>query len=502
MHKIFDRKDLKNFDNIIVYGAGYFGNYILRYLSHYGFDKRKVTVMDVNWKKKSPMFGYVATEPNFMPASNKGINTIVIIAMNRKKYTTTIDNLYAQFLNAGYNTIIGFEAFMGVEVISENQFIVDTPPLLYQDEIDFSDMKPLVKPIAFYLPQFHEIPENSKWWGEGFTEWTNVKKARPKYVGHYQPREPHDDLGYYDLSDVKIIRKQAAMAKRHGIYGWNIYYYWFSGKTLLTKPLDLILENKDIDIHFCLTWCNHSWSKSWVGNKHETLIECEYLEHDPEKFIDDIKKYIDDERYIKVDGKPLVSVYLAQDMVDASDIIERWRNRAREIGIGEIYVNSTIRPFTLAELGLQATFDSEMEFFSWWYAFAAENPKLYQMEKDNEFISSIISRYVDFVRGYKNITSENNNAAYMCVPCGFDNTPRYEKNYRLHSLEFSLNDYYNFVKYATEQTIAQGKEYMFLFAWNEWAESAYLEPDKKTGYAMLNTLSKAINGLPLDYKGI
>ncbi|MCL2839574.1 MAG: glycoside hydrolase family 99-like domain-containing protein [Defluviitaleaceae bacterium] len=498
MYKKFDRKKLKKFDNIIIYGAGRFGNYILRYLSHYRFDKNKITVMDVNWKTKTLMSDYLAVEPNFNPPKN-GVNTIVIIAISSKKDSSTVDNLYSKFLNAGYKTIIKFEEFMYAEIIPEDQFTFDSSPPPYQDAIDFSHMNPQVKPIAFYLPQFHEIPENSKWWSEGFTEWTNVKKARPKYTGHYQPREPHDDLGYYDLSDVDVIRKQAAMAKRHGIYGWNIYYYWFSGKKLLTKPLDLILENKDIDINFCLTWCNHSWSKTWVGNDNEILIECKYLEDDPEKFMDDVKKYMDDKRYIKVDGKPLISIYLTQNMVNASDIIKRWRNRAREIGIGEIYVNSTIRPRTLAELGLQDAFDSEMEFYSWWYAFGIEDPRLYQIERDNEVVTPIISRYVDFVEGYKNITSVSDFSAYMCVPCGFDNTPRYDKNYRLHSLEFSLKDYYDLLKYAVEKTIAQNKEYMFLFAWNEWAESAYLEPDKKTGYAMLNTLSKAINGLPFEY---
>jgi len=179
----------------------------------------------------------------------------------------------------------------------------------YEDNIDFSRHTTDIKAVAFHLPQFHQIPENDLWWGEGFTEWTNTKKARPLFNGHYQPREPHDDIGYYDLSDVETLRKQVRLARQHGIYGFCFYHYWFSGKRLLEKPLDILLENPDININFCLCWANENWTRRWDGKDRELLIEQKYEEQDPLKFIKDLETYLKDDRYIRVNGKPMLLIY-------------------------------------------------------------------------------------------------------------------------------------------------------------------------------------------------
>jgi len=489
---------LSKYDKILVYGAGAAGSVFLRFLSTISFDKNKVVVWDMKWEKIKYRHGFKVTMPDF---DNKiGNNTLVVIALMGSENAPLANELQKKFLDEGYKNVIFFSETFGLKVMYENEFEGKEgyADFTYQEDIDFSHMTSLVKPIAFYLPQFHEIPENDEWWGKGFTEWVNVKKARPRYKGHYQPREPHDYLGYYDLSDVDVIRKQANLAKSHGIYGWSMYYYWFSGKTLLTKPIDLLLENKDIDIKFCLTWCNHSWTKSWVGDSQKELIKCEYLPNDPEKFIDDIKKYMVDDRYIKIDGKPLISVYWVHEMPNAKDIVARWRKRAIEIGIGDLFILSLIKPYTLSEMGLQDVFDAETEFASWQYAlFSGRVTQLKSI--DEILVARLITYYSDLVKYYKHVIEMGDYKSYLSCLGGFDNTPRYETNSSIHDFQFSLKDYYDMVKFVTEETIARGREFMFVFAWNEWAESVYLEPDKKFGYALINTFSKALHGLPLQY---
>lgn len=178
--------------------------------------------------------------------------------------------------------------------------------------MDFSNFKTDIKTIALYLPQFYSFNENDEWWEKGFTEWYNVRRSKPLYNGHHQPRIPGDNLeylGYYDLTNVEFIKKQIELAKTHGIYGFGIYYYWFSGKRLLEKPLDILLNHKEIEFKFLLIWANEDWTRRWNGYEGKILIEQEYKESDPYNFIKDIKKYIIDRRYIKINDKPIIGLY-------------------------------------------------------------------------------------------------------------------------------------------------------------------------------------------------
>ena len=180
---------------------------------------------------------------------------------------------------------------------------IDNHISLYEENIDFSNNITDIKTIALYLPQYHSIKENDKWWGKGFTEWKNVKKAKSLYKGHHQPRIPGDEtnyLGYYNLTNPETIKKQVKLAKSHGIYGFGIYYYWFSGKRLLELPLNILLNNKDIIIKFFLIWANENWTRRWDGKDNEILIKQDYKEIDSENFIKDIVIYLKDERYIRI----------------------------------------------------------------------------------------------------------------------------------------------------------------------------------------------------------
>ena len=165
---------------------------------------------------------------------------------------------------------------------------------IYQDDERFPRLEPEARAIAFYLPQYHTFPENDEWWGKGFTEWTNTRKAKPRFPGHYQPRTPHKDIGYYDLSQVETLKRQAALAKTHGIEAFCMYCYWFDGKKLMEKPLELLVSHPEIKLKFCLCWANENWTRTWDGQEKSVLIQQNYSEENDIRFIQDLKKYITD----------------------------------------------------------------------------------------------------------------------------------------------------------------------------------------------------------------
>jgi len=370
----------------------------------------------------------------------------------------------------------------------------------YQDDIDFTNYQTIVKTIVFYLPQFHRIMENDKWWGDGFTEWTNTKKTTPRFNEHYQPREPHDDIGYYDLSNIETLKKQSLLAKKHGIYGFCFYYYWFSGKWLLEKPIDMLLEHKEIDINFCLCWANENWTRKWDGANSDVLMQQKYLKDDPIRFIEDIKKYIDDPRYIKIDNKPIIIVYNPGEIFEIKKVFNIWRVRAKEIGIGEILIwtcrtnNNTAKIINISNI-----IDAEVEFppnNCWYKTIEVRNINTYNK-------SAYINNYQKLVEIInKRIQSEKRSKKpiYRCAMLGWDNAARRENEWTTF-YAYSLKAFYKWVNLNITDAFKRLKineRLIFINAWNEWAEGTYLEPDKKYGYANINTLSKAICSLPFD----
>jgi hypothetical protein len=364
----------------------------------------------------------------------------------------------------------------------------------YQKNIDFSKYEPKVKAIAFYLPQFHTIPENDKWWGEGFTEWTNTRKAKPRFNDHYQPREPHRDIGYYDLKNIDVLKKQAKLAKQHGIYGFCFYLYWFSGKRLLEKPLDLLLNHPEIDINFCLCWANENWTRRWDGMDQEILIKQIYADDEPYKFIEDMQKYINDKRYIKIDGSPIILVYYPGHIPNVRDVFIKWKKHANEIGIGKIKILvCETWGHTAKSLNIDDIVDGLVEF----PPHHMQNNAIYY-DKD---IATICS-YKNLVTEIKEKITKNNNASdtiplYHTCMLGWDNSAR-KKNAWITFIRFSLKSFYEWVESLVNDAIQTKKSIFFINAWNEWGEGTYLEPDKKYGYANINTLSKAICEIPFE----
>ena len=366
----------------------------------------------------------------------------------------------------------------------------------YEDNIDFSNLNSTIKTIALYLPQFHETKENNKFWGKGFTEWTNVKKSKPRFKGHHQPRIPGDNyryLGYYDLTEIKTIENQVKLAKNHGIYGFGIYYYWFSGKIILKKPINLFLKHSHINFKFLLIWANENWSKRWDGRDKEILIKQEYKETDPYNFIISIKKYIIDNRYIKIGNKPILGLYEPSKIPKLKQTMTIWRKKSREIGIGEIFILICINRNKTQDFQDLNLFDASYEF----------PPR--NSFKNHRILNKKTLIYSELL--YKSKDFNDTNINLQKFPYFRGSMVEWDNCARINNCEifdhYSPEQFYMLNKIIIDWTIKhyyKDIRYIFINAWNEWGEGSYLEPDDKYGYASINSLSKAIFNLPYSNK--
>jgi lipopolysaccharide biosynthesis protein len=355
----------------------------------------------------------------------------------------------------------------------------------FEDEASLATTLPAevaVRLIAYYLPQFHAIPENDSWWGVGFTEWTNVSKTLPKYVGHQQPKLPAD-LGFYDLSHVDVIKRQVSLARRAGITGFCIHNYWFSGRKLLNTPLELFLADPTIDMPFCLNWANESWSRRWDGSENELLVEQVYDPQDHAGYVRSILPALRDPRYIKVNGRPLIMVYRPSQIPDPKAMFASWRSFLKAEGIGDPYLvmaqvfdDNDPRPY-----GLDAAAAFPPHNSSW----LAKNDRAHLELLDN--------RFKGHVRSYEEVASdvlEKPDAEYRQFPGvmpGWDNEAR--KPGRGTSFYGATPSRYAAWLYAAAQKALRIEDpqerLVFINAWNEWAEGAILEPDRHNGFGFL-----------------
>ena len=337
-----------------------------------------------------------------------------------------------------------------------------------------------IKPIAFYLPQFHPIPENDKWWGKGFTEWVNVKRAHPMFAGHYQPHEP-GMLGYYDLvDDSDIQRRQIDLAKQYGIHGFCYYYYWFNGERLLEKPLDRLLGDKSLDFPFCICWANETWSRRWDGSESEVLMQQVHNAESDRKFILDIIPILKDPRYIKVNGAPILLIYRVDMFDNLQQTVQDWKRICAKHGLQDIHVSMV-------------------------QTFGAHNPQLYGCDSATEFpphnptsspetgdIAGLKPDFTGKIFDYRDFSAKAMNTRksdflqFRGAMLSWDNTAR-----RLTKATIYRNaepeEYKKLLLSIVDFTsrMPMDERLIFINAWNEWAEGTHLEPDKKYGDAYL-----------------
>lgn len=341
--------------------------------------------------------------------------------------------------------------------------------------------------IAFYLPQFHTIPENDAWWGKGFTEWRNVGRALPQFEGHAQPRLPAD-LGYYDLRNPQVMREQARMAQEYGIGAFCFYFYWFGGKTLLETPIEQWLNDTSIDLPYCLCWANENWSRRWDGREDDVLIEQRHSPQDDEAFIAHVSRYLRDPRYLRVDGKPLLLVYRPGLLPDAAATAQRWRDWCSHNGIGEIFI-AYVQGFEQPD-PREIGFDAAVEF----------PPNLSDPRNLIANQRLINPDYRGHTPDWRSLAADYGDRAmptYRLFPgvnCGWDNEPRKPGRGRtyLHSSPRRYGDWlYRTVNDRLADTPVSDR-FVFINAWNEWAEGAILEPDIRLGYAWLDATRRAL----------
>lgn len=345
---------------------------------------------------------------------------------------------------------------------------------------------PEVGVIAYYLPQFHPFSENDRWWGTGFTEWTNVTAAKPLFDGHHQPQLPAD-LGFYDLRLDQVQADQIALARRYGLTGFCYYYYWFGGKTLMTLPIDRHLE-QGLDFDFCLCWANESWSRRWDGSETDVLIAQPHGFDSDVAFIRSCLKYFRSDRYIKIDGAPLLQVYRVSLLENPVETIRRWREIVREAGFPDLHV-SMVESIQSGEPHSHGC-DSSTQF-----------PPLQQKLREiPSEVSGLDPGFSGRVFSYPDIVQDEmarapaNWLRFRTAMPSWDNTAR--RGAAAHIYHGATPELFGvWIRHLIDEAVAhlpKGKRLVFINAWNEWAEGAHLEPDRRYGHAWLRAIRDAL----------
>ena len=347
--------------------------------------------------------------------------------------------------------------------------------------------------VAFYLPQFHPIPENDEWWGPGFSEWTNAARARSLFRGHAQPHLPAD-LGFYDLRLSESREAQAELARRYGVEAFCYWHYWFAGRRILERPYDEMLSNGRPDFSFCLGWANQTWSGIWHGAQDRILIEQTYPGPEDDRLhFQHVLSAFRDARYFRVDGRPLFYVFRPELLPDPSAFVDRWQTMAQQSGLGSLYLvaeNSDL----LGEGSVYPTarrdgFDA--------IVYVRLPAQVGRWERMRMRAARKLLRWPERYR-YARVFPEppaalRQDTTYPCVYPNWDNTPRSGRS-GLVITHSSPEAFRSHVHAAVQSLLGRTFEHRLLFvkSWNEWAEGNYLEPDLEHGHGFLRALADVI----------
>jgi lipopolysaccharide biosynthesis protein len=363
--------------------------------------------------------------------------------------------------------------------------------------------KNTVRAIAFNLPQFHPIPENDEWWGKGFTEWTNVVKAKPRFKGHYQPHLPAD-LGFYDLRLPEARAAQAELAAQYGIYGFCYYHYWFSGKQVLERPVNEILRMGEPDFPFCLCWANENWTRRWDGLDDEVLLEQRYSAADDLAHIRSLIPFFLDPRYIRVMDRPFFAIYRASKIPEPERTTELWRREAERAGLKGLFLArvETFENYTGDPRAIG--FDCSLEFQPRW---CQKRTRIWRRKPWHRarLRTAEVGLHENLVFDYSEMVTTalaDTHTEYpriRCVCPGWDNSPRRDRKAAIY-VNSTPENYGHWLSEVTNRLTAQdtgGPEIsadslVFINAWNEWGEGNHLEPCQRWGRAYLEATKRAL----------
>jgi lipopolysaccharide biosynthesis protein len=359
-----------------------------------------------------------------------------------------------------------------------------------------------MKVVAFYLPQFHEIPENNLWWGPGFTEWTNVRRAAPLFPGHYEPREPLDD-NYYSLLDPRIPEWQAQLAKKYRIDAFCYYHYWFNGRRLLEQPFENMLKSGAPDFPFLLSWANEPWSRAWNGRRRDVIAPQSYGDKsDWARHFEYLARAFRDRRYLRQEGKPIFVIYRPSHFKRCGEMLEFWRRLAPEYGFDGLHLLHVLNTFEPRIVkGFDGVIELEPTFtishrmpLSWvWVRYARALRR--SLARDPDRIPSRYLDRVDYDLVWKRILARNPSRRgvrnYLGAFPDWDNSPRRARSGTMFERSTPAKFQQYFLSQLERTNSGRDDGLVFVNAWNEWAEGAYLEPDKKNGYAYLEAIARA-----------
>lgn len=371
-----------------------------------------------------------------------------------------------------------------------------------------------VKTIAFYLPQYHSIPENDKWWGKGFTEWTNTRKATPLFEGHYQPKTPLGKNYYNLVEDENVMINQSEMAKEYGVWGFCYYHYWFkNGKKLLEKPLDRMLADKRVDIPFCLSWANENWTRNWDGGNKEIIIEQDYGDkNDWEQHFQYLCSFFKDKRYITFNGKPIMIIYKPQLIDCLNEMLDYWVMRAKEEGFsGLVFAYQFPQWFFMKNYDASRfKYTIKFEPLCTGTFYMKQTPLRILLHKARHLIYHITKK-TDTNKKVQTISAKKKKLIIRDYDTVWDSILNGYSNKNM--LAGAFTDWDNtarnkagmlykgaspekFGEYMTQLVAKVNKKksdrVIFINAWNEWGEGCYLEPDEKYKYGYLSNLKNSL----------
>ena len=359
-------------------------------------------------------------------------------------------------------------------------------------------VQPSVLVLAFYLPQFHRIAQNDAWWGTGFTEWTNVSRALPRFAGHYQPRIPRD-LGHYRLDDPTIMHQQVDLARNAGLGGFVFYFYWFDGQRLLEQPVERFLATPEIEFQFCLMWANENWTRRWDGSEEDILVAQSYRDADEAALIACFARHFDDPRYIRLHGRPVLMIYRAGLIPNAVETLARWRQRFRDLH-GEDPILVMAQSFDDEDPRTHGL-DGAVEF--------PPHKLVRNLTEISESLDLLDHEFAAKVYHYDDVVDASCRPVGVSFPLirtvmpGWDNDARRQgRGMVIHGATPAR--YENWLASVLGDALARpffGTPIACINAWNEWAEGAYLEPDQHWGGAFLNATGRAIRQAPEQSAG-